>query len=115
MALGVLLLIKAYLGALARLHTYGIKHRPHTEDEILASAKLMANLLLTAEGSGFLSVLPENEVEGSNKNNKVPSPECTVPRCNRLCGGSKLETFTQPLVWHQKFTLFLQVLCRVKV
>lgn len=48
MALVVLLLIKVYLGVLARLHTYGIKHWTHTEDEILASTKLMANLLLTA-------------------------------------------------------------------
>lgn len=48
MALLLLLLIKAYLGALAGLHTYGIQHWTDTEDEILASAKLMANLLLTA-------------------------------------------------------------------
>lgn len=55
MALVVLLLIKVYLGVLARLHTYGIKHWTHTEDEILASTKLMASLFLTAVRSGCLS------------------------------------------------------------
>lgn len=48
MALVVLLLIIVYRGALAGLHTYGIQHCTDIEDEILASAKLMANLLLTA-------------------------------------------------------------------
>lgn len=80
MALVVLLLIKVYLGA--RLHACGVEHWPHTEDEILALTKLMVYLILTAASPAFLSVLLQNAIGGSNKNNGVLSLECTVPKRN---------------------------------
>lgn len=107
MALVGLLLIKVYLGALARLHTYGIKHWTHTEDEIPASAELMANLL-TAVWSGFPSVLPENETGGGNKNrvaaNLRPSHSHlfgikSLPFFCRSYAGSKLQMFPAPHMW----------------
>lgn len=73
-------MIKVYLGV--RLHAYGVEHWPHTEDEILALTKLMANLILTAASPGFLPVLPENGTGDSNKNNEVLSLECPVPKRN---------------------------------
>lgn len=45
MALVVILLMKVFLGALARSHTQGIKHWSCTVGKILALAKLMVKVL----------------------------------------------------------------------
>lgn len=77
----VLLLMKLYLRALSRLQTYGIKCWTHTEDGILASAQLMANLFDCSMIRFSLCSADfwEKDIRCSNKNNKVPSSQCTVP------------------------------------